>query len=169
VVISLSDEQYSFIGSKDKNFIIAFNDAMTVAGFENNGIQPYVVFGKYKIEYYRPGNKTHKYVARIYLRDNEIVLRMYFSNIDKRRDSIEDSPEYIKKPFVDDSHKCKINCKGMRMNDGKCRYQKKYTIDNMIYLKCSGESFMYYNMDGENASEYVELLATFYPKKKRRN
>ena len=44
----LSDEIYNFVSQQDKEFIIAFNDAMIEAGYENNGIQPYVVFGKYK-------------------------------------------------------------------------------------------------------------------------
>jgi len=71
----LSDEKYSFVSQKDKNFIIAFSDLMVKTGYANNGIQPYVVFGKHKIEYYKPGNKTNKYIARIYFRDNQIVLR----------------------------------------------------------------------------------------------
>ena len=56
----LSDKRYSFVSEKDKEFIIAFNDAMSSVGYENNGIQPYVVFGKYKIEYFKPGTKTKK-------------------------------------------------------------------------------------------------------------
>ena len=158
----LSAEKYAFVSQKDKNFIIAFNDSMVKAGYENNGIQPYVVFGKYKIEYCKPGNKIKKYIARIYFRDDEIVLRLYFSNIDKRRDYIEKSPCFIQRPFIDDSHRCKKpNCKGM--GKGKCRYQKTYTIDGIPYVKCAEQSFCYYHMDAENASEYVALLTAFYP------
>jgi hypothetical protein len=162
----LTDDIYNFISQKDKDFIIAFNECMIKAGYENNGIQPYVVFGKYKIEYYKPGSKTKKYIARIYIRDNETVLRLYFSNIDKRRACIEKSPDFIKKPFVDDSHLCKPNCKGMITN-GKCRYQKTYTLDGVPFVKCAEQSFMYYSMDANNASKYVELLAAFYPVKKQ--
>jgi len=139
---------------------------MVRAGYENNGIQPYVVFGKYKIEYYKPGNKTKKYIARIYFRDDEIVLRLYFSNIDKHRGYIEKSIDYIKKPFIDGSHRCeKPNCKGV--GNDKCRYRKTYTIDGVLYIKCAEQSFCFYQMDAENASKYVELLTTFYPNRKR--
>ena len=158
----LSDEKYAFVGQKDKDFILAFNGSMARAGYENNGIQPYVVFGKYKIEYYKPGNKTKRYIARIYFRDDEIVMRLYFSNIDKHRDAIENSPCFIQKPFIDDSHTCKKpHCKGM--GKGKCRYQKTYTINGIPYVKCAEQSFCYYQMDAENASKYVALLTAFYP------
>ena len=161
----LSDEKYAFVSQKDKNFIIAFNDSMVKGGYENNGIQPYFVFGKYKIEYYKPGNKTKKFIARIYFRDDEIVLRLYFSNIDKHRDTVEKSPCFIQKPFVDDSHRCKKpHCKGLGKD--KCRYQKTYTIHGVPYIKCAEQSFCFYKMDAENASKYVELLTAFYPNKK---
>jgi hypothetical protein len=81
----LDNPIYECISEQDKDFIAVFNDAMISAGYENNGIQPYVVFGKYKIEYYKPGTKTKKYLARVYIRDDGIVLRLYFSDIDRHR------------------------------------------------------------------------------------
>ena len=54
----------------------------------------------------------------------------------------------------------------MRMKDGKCRYQKTYTIDDTTYIKCSGESFLYYDMTAENVPKYIDLLTEFYPNKK---
>lgn len=162
----LSNEIYSFVSQADKDFIVSFNEYMTKAGYENNGIQPYVVFGKYKIEYYKPGTKTKKYIARIYFRDDEIVLRLYFSDIDKYREYIESSPDFIKKPFVDDSHKCKSGCKGMIVN-GKCRYRKTYALNGVNYVKCAEESFYFCKLNTENASKYVELLTVFYPNKRR--
>lgn len=162
----LSDETYEFAVQNDKDFIVAFITLMMAAGYENNGIQPYVVFGKCKIEYFRPGNKTNKYVARIYLRDDEIVLRLYFSNIDRHSAYIAQVPDFIRKPFVDGVHKCKKpNCKGI--GNGKCRYQKIYTIDGVRYMTCAEQSFCYYGMEAGNASQYVDLLSIFYPQKKR--
>ena len=162
----LSNEIYNFISLKEKDFIIAFDNAMTTNGYANNAIQPYVVFGKYKIEYYNPAVKTKKYIARIYLRDEGAVLRLYFSSIDKHRDYIESAADFIKKPFVDDSHKCNSpNCKGMITN-GKCRYMKRYMLFDTHYLKCAEQSFMFYEMEAKNASSYVELLTAFYPIKK---
>ena len=164
----LDNPKYDFIGEQDKDFILAFDDAMTSAGYENNGIQPYVVFGKLKIEYFKPGTKTKKYIARVYIRDDGIVLRLYFSDIDKHRNYIENSPDFIKKPFIDNSHDCKMpNCKGMITN-GKCRYRKTYYIDGALHVKCAEQSFMYYGMNAENAARYAELLLAFYPIKNRK-
>ena len=162
----LSEEKYNFVSQKDKDFIIAFDNAMKEAGYKNNGIQPYVVFGKYKIEYFKPGTKTPKYIARFYFRDDEIVLRLYISNIDKHKDYIEKSQDFIKKPFIDNSHQCKPNCKGMITNN-KCRYRKTYTLSGVPYVKCAEQSFMFYQMNPGNAIQYVELLTVFYPIKKR--
>ena len=163
----LSDEKYAFVNQKNKDFIVAFNTSMIEIGYANNSIQPYVVFGKYKIEYYKPGNKIKKYIARFYFRDDDIVLRLYLSNIDRHADYIEKSPDFIKKPFVDSSHTCKKpDCKGM--GSEPCRYRKIYTIDGVTHIKCAEQSFCFYEMDAQNASTYVELLTTFYPDKKRK-
>ena len=119
--VLLENPKYECIDEQNKSFIVAFNDAMIAAGYENNDIQPYIVFGKYKIEYYKSGTKTKKYIARVYIRDDGIILRLYFSDIDKHRDYIEKAPDFIKKPFIDNSHDCKMpDCKGMITN-GKCR------------------------------------------------
>ena len=126
---------------------------------------PMSCLGNTKIEYYKPGNKTNKYIARFYFRDDEIVLRLYFSNIDKHKEYIEKSPDFIKKPFIDESHLCK-NCNGMITN-GKCRYRKTYALHGVPYVKCAEQSFMYYNMEAKNALNYAELLTVFYPAKKR--
>ncbi len=164
----LSDEKYTFVSPTDQAFIVAFNNAMIHAGYENNGIQPYVVFGKYKIEYYKPGNKTKKYVARIYFREGGIVLRLYFSDIDKHRSYLEQAPDFIQKPFVDGSHRCKApGCKGLINQNGNCRYRKAYTLNGVAYQKCAEESFCFYQLDAKNAAGYAALLAEFYPNKKR--
>jgi hypothetical protein len=40
--------------------------------------------------------------ALIYLRDEDIVLRMFFSGIDKHREYIEKGPAHIKEAFTSD-------------------------------------------------------------------
>lgn len=47
----LLDEKYNFVTKEDKDFIIAFDDAIIKVGYQSNGINPYVCLGKYKIEY----------------------------------------------------------------------------------------------------------------------
>ena len=113
--------------------------------------------------------RQKKYIARVYFREDRIVLRLYFSGIDKHSDYIESASDFIKKPFVDESHGCKMpDCKGMITN-GKCRYRKTYSISGTPYIKCAEQSFMYYNMDAKNAERYTEPLMKFYPIKKRKN
>ena len=165
----LLDEKYNFISENDKQFIAAFDKAITKAGYESNGINPYVCFGRYKIEYCKTGLKTKKYVARFYFRDSGAVLRMYFTNIDKHREYIENAPEFIKKPFTDSNGKCKQCDKngGGIGKKGKCSFKKSYTIDRVFYEKCAGDTF-YFSMDNlENIPKYIELLKTFYPDRKK--
>ena len=165
----LSDEKFGFVSEKDKDFIIAFNDAITGAGYENNGIQPYVVFGKYKIEYSKAGLKSKKYVARIYIRDDGIVLRLYFTDIDKHREYLENAPDFIKIPFINERGKCG-QCEkdgGGIGKKGKCSFKKTYTINSILYEKCAGDNFYFDNPDVHSIAQYIELLTEFYPDRKR--
>ncbi len=166
----LSDERYNFLSEKEKQFIIAFDHAITKAGYESNGIAPYVCLGKYKIEYSKLGLKTKKYAARFYFRDSGIVLRMYFTNIDKHREYIETAPDFIKAPFTDSRGKCRQCDKngGGIGKTGKCTFKKTYTIDGKLYEKCSGETFYFDNYDLKSIPLYMELLAVFYPDRKKR-
>lgn len=165
----LSNEKYDFICERDKGFIIAFDDAITKAGYESNGINPYVCLGKYKIEYSKTGLKNKNYVARFYFRDSGIVLRLYFTNIDRHREYIENASEFIKNSFINNMGKCKQCDKngGGIGKKGKCSFKKSYTIDNVLYKKCAGENYYFDKKDIESVPKYIELLKTFYPDKKR--
>jgi len=164
----LSEERYAFVSNQDKNFIIAFDEAMRNIGYESGGILPYVCFGKYKIEYAKSGIKTKKYVARFYFRDDHIVLRLYFTNIDKHHQFIENAPEFIKSSFTSEAGKCGHCANGFNKN-GSCNFRKTYTIDGKTYEKCSGSNFYFFNHETENVPQYIELLTTFYPNKKGGN
>jgi len=167
----LEYEKYDFLSENEKRFIVAFSDELAKIGYANDGIQDYVVFGKYKIEYYKAGVKTKKVIARIYIRDGDekiaarwggnglgIVLRLYFTNIDKHRTYIEDAPDFIKTPFIDSHSVCR-GCKG------KCNRRKLYMIDNKSYVKCTDSAFMFIEPNINDVLEYVTLLTKFYPMK----
>lgn len=167
----LEHEKFNFHNQDEKQFISAFNNHMKNIGYINNGIQNYVVFGKYKIEYYKSGVKTKKVVARIYLRDGDediaarwgghglgIVLRLYFTNIEKHKTYIENAPDFIKNPFIDSHSVCK-GCKS------KCSRRKLYTIDGNSYAKCTDCSFIFEEPETNNVMEYINLLIEFYPLK----
>lgn len=160
--------EYDFISDSEKEFIIEYDKAIRSIGYDSDGIKPYVTFGKYKIEYSRVGLKTKKVIARFYFRDSGIVLRLYFNNIDKKREYIENAIDYIKLPFVDDNGRCK-NCDkdggGITGKSGKCTFKKSYTIDGELIEKCSGENFYFNNYELSAIPEYMELITAFYPKR----
>lgn len=168
---ALAQERFSFLKEEEKAFIAAFTGHMENAGYAHGGIQDYVVFGKYKIEYYKAGTKTKKVVARIYLRDGDeniaarwnghglgIVLRLYFTNIDKHRAYVEGTPDFIKGPFVDNHSLCR-GCKD------KCNRRKIYTIDGKPHAKCTDSAFMFEDPQANDPLDYIRLLGEFYPPK----
>jgi hypothetical protein len=165
----LKSLEYSFISNEQKQFVVAFNEAMLKIGYENSGITPYVCLGKYKIEYCKAGLKTKKYIARFYFRDYGIVLRLYFTNIDKHREYIENAPDFIKTPFVNDVGKCKQCDKngGGIGKKGKCSFKKLYTIENVLYEKCSGENYYFNNYNLDTIPLYIDLIQSFYPDKNK--
>lgn len=167
MVTLLADPKYDFVSERDKAFVAAFDSAMKQAGYTNDGIQPYVTFGKYKVEYYKAGVKTKKVVARFYFRDDETVLRLYFTNIDKYRGYIENAPPFIKDSFTNEHARCK-HCENGFNKDGKCNFRKTYTIDGETIEKCSGDNFYFRDFSVENIPVYMELLNTFYPTKTRK-
>ena len=167
----LEHEKFNFLNKDEKRFVFTFSEEIAKLGYTNDGVQNYVVFGKYKIEYYRPEVKTKKVIARIYIRDGDekiaarwgghglgIVLGLYFTNIDKHRAYIENAPDFIKTPFID-SHSVCHGCKS------KCNRRKSYTIDYKAYAKCTDCAFMFGELNIKNVLEYVNLLTAFYPGK----
>lgn len=160
----LSSPAYDFLNTNHKTFVVAFDAAMADAGYVNAGIQPYVTFGKFKIEYWNPAPKSKKVVARIYFRDDGIVLRLYFTNIDKHRSYIENAPSYIQDAFTNNHANCKHCDNGFNKN-GTCKFRKSYTLHGIPYQKCSGDSFYFTKLDLSCVSGYLQLLATFYPAK----
>ena len=163
----LSDDKYNFVSQKDKDFIVAFDEAMVKIGCESGGIVPYVVWGKYMIAYSRAGIKTKNYVGRFYFRDDSVLFRLYFRKIDKHCDYIEQAPDFIKSSFTNEigncSH-CDNNCKD---DSGNCSHRKTYTLDGRTYEKCDGMVFYFENHDVDNVPKYIELLTTFYPRRRK--
>ena len=110
------------------------------------------------IIYGKTGTKSRPCIARIYIHNNYISLRLYFSNISKHRVYIENTPEHIKTIFYGGQDcPCRSNCphKG----------QKIYTIDGKNYQKCCHADFRVTTPKIELLSDYLDLLAEFYPTK----
>ena len=66
----LKEDRFNSISNDDKAFIIAFDNEMTKLGSGS-------VWGKYMIIYRKSGVKSKKVFARIYIRDERVVLRLF--------------------------------------------------------------------------------------------
>ena len=158
----LSEERLNIISETDKNFILGFDKAINGLGYDSGGtIGDGICWGKYMIIYSKTGVKSKKVIARIFIRENGIVVRLFFNNIDKHRKYIESAPEHIKNVFINNHGNC--SCNPQKEN---CRMRKSYTIDGKQIEKCSGVVFEFWGPTAEKLIDYINLLAEFYPVKK---
>jgi hypothetical protein len=121
-------------------------------------------WGKYMLIYRKSGGRSKKVVARIYVRDESVVLRMFLNDIDKHRRYIEGSPACIKDVFTDDHGRCK-HCHNDK--NGKCRFRKTYTLDGQLIEKCNGITFEFHNPNLQKIPDYMNLFTEFFPGRKR--
>jgi hypothetical protein len=159
----LQEEQYHFISGEDKAFIVAFDDEMTRLGYDcGNKIGNGFCWGKYMLIYTKTGVKSKNVYARIYIRDESIVLRLFLNDIDKHRAFIEKAPAYIKDVFTGKQ----ANCQHDRQDpDGGCRFRKTYTLEDRVIEKCNGITFEFYNPGLQKMSDYIALFTEFYRRK----
>lgn len=160
----IKNGEYDFISATNRNFIVEFDTQMEKLGYTSGDkIFDGVCWGKYMLIYTKMNVKSKKSYARIYIREENIILRMYFSNIDKQREVIERTPKHIIDVFTGD----KGNCKHCKVDaEYFCKFRKTYTINNKIYEKCNGETFYFYNPAIEKLQDYFNLFLAFYPRSK---
>lgn len=164
----LKEEAYDFVSSKDKEFIIAFDAEMDRLGYTSSQtIGDGYCWGRKMIIYTKAGVKSKKSYARIYLREDDLILRMYFSNVDKQRPVIEQSPDYIQQAFTSDYGVCK-HCHNMK-EDSSCSHRKSYTIHGKHYEFCDGFAFWFFTPDLARIPEYIKLFLAFYPDKRKKS
>jgi hypothetical protein len=157
----LSTEKFDFLSQSERDFIVAFDEAMSRFGYESGGtIGSGYVWGRYMIVYSKIGIKSKKVAARIYIRDIGIVLRLFLNNIDEHREYIENAPEYIRQPFINEHGKCK-HCKNE--TNGTCKFRKSYTLENRFIEKCNGFTFEFHEPTIKRLQDYQALMAEFYP------
>lgn len=162
----MQDEKYSFINNTGKVFIADFDNEMNKIGYtSNSNICNGFCWGKYMIIYTKAGVKSQKSYARIYIQENgSVYLRMYFSNVDKHKETIEKSPDFIQNAFTSGFGACK-HCHNQK-EDGICSHRKTYTLNSVKYEICDGYAFYFKNPDSARIRDYVRLFKTFYPEKK---
>lgn len=160
----LNEERFDFVSNEDKRFMAAFNDEMTKLGYGFGGkIGSGYCWGKYMLIYTKAGIKNKKVFARIYIRDESIVLRLFLNDIDEHRQYIENAPAHIKEVFVGDFGNCQ-HCHNEK--DGICRFRKTYTLDGQFIEKCNGSTFEFHGPSLRKLPDYISLFTEFYPNKK---
>ena len=159
----LSEERFNIISEPDKAFILAFDSEIMELGYDFGGkIGSGFCWGPYMIIYSKTGVKSKQVAARIFIRESHIVLRLFFNNIDKHSQYIEDSPEHIKSVFTGAHGDCSCNPK-----KDNCNFRKTYSINSRQIEKCSGVVFEFQQPDMEKLPDYIALLKEFYKIKKK--
>lgn len=109
-------------------------------------------WGKYMLIFKKANVKSKNVFAGIYIREDSIVLRLFFNNVTKHASYISQAPDMIKRVFVNDY--------------GRCKHCKDYEIDGIKFEKCNGTTFEFYNPLIENIPAYISIFKEFYPTKK---
>jgi hypothetical protein len=159
------EERFNFLNKETKDFIVAFDHEMSTLGYDfGQSIGKGYCWGRFMIIYSKTNVKNKKVTARIYIReDGSIVLRLFFNQIDKHREYIENAPAYIKEVFTGDHGRCG-HCGNDK--DGQCKFRKTYTLDNRLIEKCNGVTFEFGYPTLEKLPDYISLFKEFYPQRK---
>ncbi len=161
----INEDRFSILSDENKAFILAFDNEISKLGYSSNGsIGDGYCWGKYMIIYSKVGVKNKQVAARIYIRENSIILRLYLNKIDNHREYIENTRTFIKDVFIGEHGKCNHchNDKG-----GICKFRKTYTLEDKYIEKCNGITFEFWEPNLEKLPDYISLLNEFYPLKKK--
>ena len=155
--------EYDFIPESSKCFILTFDEAIREIGYDSNGLERGYCWGKHMIVYSKGGERGKKVAARIYIRENAIVLRLFLTNIDKHKNYIEAAPDFIQDPFLNAHGECH-HCPDRKE---PCKFRKTYSICNRVMEKCNGFTFEFQEPNMDRFPSYMALLKEFYPLRKR--
>ena len=162
----LEEERFDFVSKENKDFILAFNDEITKLGYDFGGnIGSGFCWGRYMVIYSKTGVKNKQVAARIYIRENSIVLRLFLNQIDKHREYIEKSKDFIKDVFINDFGRCK-HCRDEKQEN--CKFRKSYHLDDELIEKCNGVTFEFWEPNLNKLPDYINLLKEFFPLRRKR-
>ncbi len=157
----LASDQFSFINSDHKAFIAAFDNEMAELGYGCSGkIGDGYCWGRFMLIYKKLGAKSKQVYARVYIREDGIVLRLFLNDIDEHRLYVEKTPTYIKDVFTGPYGDCK-HCHNEK--NGVCRFRKTYTLDDRYIEKCNGYTFEFHDPTIDRIPDYIRLFTEFYP------
>ena len=163
----LKEERFDYVSEADKAFIAAFTREMERMGYEWGGnIGSGYCWGRHMIIYTKAGVKSKVVAARIYLREPNVVLRLFLNKIDQHARFIEESaPAYIQEVFTGPRADCRHDRDD---GGGKCQFRKTYTLEGRLIEKCNGETFEFHQPSVEKLPDYVALFAEFFAPKRGR-
>lgn len=158
----LSEGRFDFINPENKQFIVAFTNALSEMGYTFRGeIERGYCWGKYMLVFTKANVKSKKVAARIYIREKGLALRLFFNDVTKHAPYISQAPDFIKEVFIGSYATCK-HCKGER-----CKFQKTYDIGGVRYEKCNGLTFEFQRPGMSRLDDYLGLFKEFYPVSRR--
>lgn len=153
--LTLDEPRFDFVKAPDKAFILAFSKAMENLGYGAGPIGSGYCWGKYMIIY----SKGKKCLARIYLREASILLRLYLNQIEAHADYLTQAPWIVKSVFTEeDSATCR-HCHNEK--DGVCRFRKQYTLEGRLIEKCNGITFEFHDPSLLRLELYMDLIQEF--------
>lgn len=161
----LQEDRFDYLSQEDRAFVLAFDEAMEQRGYGcGDVVGGGYCWGRYMVIYTKVGVKSKKVTARLYLRDDGVVLRLFFSGIDKHRAFLEAAPPVVKEVFTGENGAC-----GHCGNDhnGVCKFRKTYTLDGRLIEKCNGRTFEFYQPDLNKLPAYLAVYDEFYPSKRK--
>lgn len=154
----MAEETFNFVQERDKRFIIEFSKALEARGYTyGDEIGSGYCWGKYMLIFRKANVKSKNVVARIYIKEDSIILRLFLNNVTKHAVFISHSPDHIRRAFTGDYGTCK-HCKG-----DQCKFRKDYEIDGVKYEKCNGTTFEFHDPKTDNLADYLALFLEFYP------
>jgi hypothetical protein len=160
----LQEARFDFLSAQNKAFILAFDNEMGRLGYTfGRKIGSGFCWGKYMVIYTRAGVKSDAVYARIYMREHEIVLRLFLNKLDKHHLFLEQAPAYIKEVFTGPHAACSHDRDD---GSGNCKFRKSYTLDGRLIEKCNGITFEFHEPTLEKLCDYLALFTEFYPKKR---
>ena len=158
----LQRERFHFLPEEEKAFLLLFDREMERLGYTAGGhIGCGYCWGKYMLIYRKAGSESRKVFARVYLREDRSILRMYFDKVERHRVAIEGAPEHIQDAFTGAYGYCN-HCHNQKA-DGRCSHRRSYRLHDEAYEFCDSFTFWFLEPTPDKVPDYIAIFTEFYP------
>jgi hypothetical protein len=164
--VILQEERFDYLSGDERAFVLAMDAALAERGYTCGGqIGEGYCWGRHMLIYRKAGAKSERVYARLYLREADVVLRLFFNGVDRHRAYLEVAPDHIQEVFTGPFGDCE-HCHNQG-EDGACRFRKRYTLHGREIAKCNGNTFWFFKPTLARLDDYLALFDQFYPPKRR--